>query len=82
MTSTTIALVAVKRRDFRSHQRWMIRSLALTLAAVTLRIYLPSALIGGISYADAYPVIAWLCWVPNLLVAQVFVRRARGAADF
>ena len=29
-----------------------------------------------------YPVIAWLCWVPNLLVAQVLVRSARGRADF
>lgn len=28
-------------RDFKSHRRWMIRSFALTLAAVTLRIYLP-----------------------------------------
>ncbi len=79
---TITALVAVKRRDFRTHQRWMIRSFALTLAAVTLRIYLPAALIGGLSYATAYPVIAWLCWVPNLVVAQLIVRRARGAADF
>ncbi len=77
-----LALTAVKRRDFRAHQRWMIRSFALTLAAVTLRIYLPLAMIAGLDYSIAYSVIAWLCWVPNLLVAQLFVRRARGTADF
>jgi Predicted membrane protein (DUF2306) len=42
---------------------------SLTLAAVTLRIYLPSSMIIGIPFELAYPVISWLCWVPNLLVA-------------
>jgi hypothetical protein len=82
LTCTVLALVAVKRRDFRAHQRWMIRSFALTLAAVTLRIYLPLAMIAGLDFATAYPVIAWLSWMPNLVVAQLLVRRARGAADF
>ena len=35
-----------------------------------LRIYLPLSLTAGFDCADSYPVIAWLCWVPNLLVAQ------------
>jgi hypothetical protein len=82
LATTVLALVAVKRRDFRAHQRWMIRSFALTLAAVTLRIYLPLAMIGGLDFAVAYPVIAWLSWLPNLIIAQLFVNRARGAADF
>jgi len=82
LSCTVLALVAVKRRDFRAHQRWMIRSFALTFAAVTLRIYLPLAMIAGFDFAIAYPVIAWLAWLPNLLVAQLLVRRARGAADF
>jgi hypothetical protein len=47
-----------------------------------LRIYLPLSLVAGLDYADAYPVIAWLCWVPNLLVAQLLVQSARGRADF
>lgn len=80
--STIAALVAVKRRDFLRHQRWMIRSFALTLAAVTLRIYIPSALMSGLEFAQFYPWAAWLCWVPNILLAQLFVRRARGVGDF
>lgn len=82
LVCTVLALVAVKRRDFLAHQRWMIRSYAVAFGAVTLRIYLPVAMIGGLSFATAYPIIAWLCWVPNLLIAQLLVRRARGAADF
>jgi hypothetical protein len=65
------------------HRRWMIRSYALTLAAVTLRIYLPASMLLGIPFPVAYPAIAWLCWVPNLLVAQWMIgsRPALGALD-
>jgi len=59
------------------HRAWMIRSYALTFAAVTLRIYLPLSLAFGVQFATAYPAISWLCWVPNLFVAErFFVRRS------
>lgn len=61
---------SIRAGDVLSHRRWMIRNFALTFAAVTLRLYVPAALGFGIGLAAAYPVIAWLCWVPNLLVAQ------------
>ena len=58
------------------HRAWMIRSYALTFAAVTLRIYVPLSLAVGLPFDVAYPAIAWLCWVPNLIVAElIFVRR-------
>ena len=56
----------------------MIRSFALTFAAVTLRIYLP--LFAGVlklDFVQSFDTISWLCWVPNLLVAEVLVNRAR-----
>lgn len=55
----------------------MIRSYALTLAAVTLRIYLPLSQLAGVPFGDAYQVISWLCWVPNLVVAEWVVLRRR-----
>lgn len=61
-----------------AHRRWMIRSFALTFAAVTLRIYLPASQITGIPIELAYPAISWLAWVPNLLIAEFLVRRAPG----
>jgi uncharacterized membrane protein len=64
------AYLAVRRRDFDAHRRWMVRNFSLTLAAVALRIYLPLSMVLGIEFADAYPVIAWLCWVPNLVLAE------------
>jgi uncharacterized membrane protein len=70
------AYLAVRKRDIVSHQRWMTRNFALTFAAVTLRIYLGSSRLLGIDFEFAYPVIAWLCWVPNLLVAETLIATA------
>ena len=52
------------------HREWMIRNYSLTLAAVTLRIYIPLSLIAGVPFEYAYPAIAWLSWVPNLAIAE------------
>jgi uncharacterized membrane protein len=68
------AYVAIRARDIPLHRRWMVRNFALTLAAVTLRLYLPASLAAG-AFEVAYPVIAWVCWVPNLLVAELMLRR-------
>ncbi len=63
-------------RNFVAHRVWMIRSFALTLAAVTLRIYLPMFMIfGEMTYTQASVWVAWLCWVPNLALAEWWVRR-------
>ncbi|KGQ20586.1 putative membrane protein [Lysobacter dokdonensis DS-58] len=70
------AFLAIRRRDLIAHRRWMVRNFSLTLAAVTLRILLPISGIAGIPFELAYPAIAWLCWVPNLLVAELFFNRA------
>ncbi len=73
---TLLALAAAMRRDFVSHERWMIRSFALTFAAVTLRIYLPIGIMNW-GFEASYPVIAWIAWVPNLIVAELFIATLR-----
>jgi hypothetical protein len=72
--STFIAYRHIRNRNLGAHRSWMIRSYSLTLAAVTLRIYLPLSQIAGLSFVDSYPVISWICWVPNLLIAEWLVR--------
>ncbi len=65
------AYAAIRRRDIPAHRIWMIRNFSLTFAAVTLRIYLGLAQgPAGLAFDDFYPVVAWLCWVPNLIVAE------------
>lgn len=77
VATTLIAYARIRAGDQGAHRRWMIRSYALTLAAVTLRIYLPSSQVAGLPMAQAYAAIAWLCWVPNLLIAEWMIRGLR-----
>jgi uncharacterized membrane protein len=63
-----------RARDFVRHRRWMIRSFALTLAAVTLRLYLPVIFIAHLDFDTSYRAISFLCWVPNLIVAELWLR--------
>lgn len=70
---------AVERR-FADHRAWMLRSWAMTAAAITLRLMLPfSGLVLGLRFSTAYPVIAWLCWLTNLALVEIHIRRTRGA---
>ncbi len=58
-----------------AHRRWMIRSWALTLAAVTLRLYLPLVMALDLPFLPWYRAISFLAWVPNLIGAELWLRR-------
>jgi uncharacterized membrane protein len=74
------------------HREWMIRNFALTFAAVTLRLWL-GILIGtqvplletkysgdfDALFVEAYRVVMWLSWVPNLIVAEWIINRRRAS---
>ncbi len=66
----------VRQGDIEAHRQWMIRNFALTLAAVTLRIELPFMLaLMHWPFRPSYITVSWLCWVPNLLIAEWMVHR-------
>jgi hypothetical protein len=71
--TSAMAFAAIKRRDVQTHREWMTRSFALILAAITLRIYLPG-LEAAFGDRDGYAIVAWACWVPNILVAEWLIR--------
>jgi len=75
ISTTGLAYRRIRNGDQPSHRRWMIRSYSLTFAAVTLRNYLPLALVAGIPFVAAYQAIAWACWVPNLLAVEWWLSR-------
>ncbi|MBL0742920.1 DUF2306 domain-containing protein [Chryseolinea lacunae] len=74
---TALAFDRIRKKDVAAHRRWMLRSYALTFAAVTLRLYIfASSSRFNLNQPEAYATIAWLSWVPNLLVAEFYIRRA------
>ncbi len=76
--TTAMALRAILSGDVAAHRRWMIRSYALTFAAVTLRLWLPG-LAAALPFETAYQVVSWLAWVPNLLVVEAWLRLGRAS---
>lgn len=81
--ATVYGIMLATQHRISDHQRWMIRSAALTIAGVTLRLQLGLGAAGGYSYEDMVGFLGWSCWVPNLIVAEVFIRgslRKRSAA--
>ncbi|MEP6611981.1 MAG: DUF2306 domain-containing protein [Mucilaginibacter sp.] len=70
------AYTSIRKLRIAEHERWMIRNYALTFAAVTLRIWLP--LVTNLMHWDfipSYRAISWLCWVPNLIIAELIIHR-------
>lgn len=68
------AFAAIRRGAVAEHRAWMVRNFALTLAAVTIRLYLPVGSVLGVPFEITYPAVTWLCWVPNLVVAEWLLR--------
>lgn len=73
--TTTKAYLAVRKGDLQLHQGMMIYSYAACFAAVTLRVWLPVLTIAFQDFTIAYRIVAWLCWVPNIIFAYFWVRR-------
>ena len=73
--TTLKAYLNIRNKQVKQHQKMMIYSYAACFAAVTLRIWLPllTAVLGD--FVTAYIIVAWLCWIPNLIVASQIVRR-------
>lgn len=75
--ATSYAFWLATQGRIAEHRRWMIRSFAMTFAAVTLRLYLPiPPVFLHMSFLDGYRAISWFSWVSNLAVAEVYLNWA------
>jgi uncharacterized membrane protein len=82
LTTTSIAFIFIQKKQIEKHQHWMIRSYALCFAAVTLRLWIPFfQAVLHFEFVEGYRIIAWLCWVPNLLFAEWIIFRKRKTAS-
>lgn len=77
ITSTFLALNEVRKGNYQKHFNWMLRSFALTLSAVTLRFYayLFDVFHVPLHPVTAYIVLAYMGWIPNLLIAEILIKR-------
>jgi uncharacterized membrane protein len=76
--TTLIAYLDIRNRKVESHKKMMVFSYAACFAGVTLRIWLPILESSIGDFTIAYRVTAWMCWVPNLIVAYLITRPVSG----
>ena len=70
--TTFIALRFAMTGRFDAHRRWILRSFALSCAAISLRILLPLLSL-LFSFETSYTLVAWLCWSINLLIVETYL---------
>lgn len=73
---TYLAYHHVKKGSIDRHAKWMLRSYALTLSAVTLRFYayLFDVFNLGLGPKETYILLAYIAWIPNLLIAEILIK--------
>ena len=75
---TYVAFAEIRKRNIENHKAMMYRSFSLTLAAITLRVYIFFfSYEYNLAQPTAYATLAWLSWVPNLLIAEYIIRRKK-----
>lgn len=74
--STLNAYKLARQKKFKQHKQWMWRSFALTISAITLRMW--KVIIVFLFHPDpmeVYQIIAWLGWIPNILLIEYLIAR-------
>jgi len=77
MYTTARAWQTALARQFAQHRQWIYRSYALTLSALTLRGWKWLLItLFHLRPLNAYMIVAWLGFVPNLLLAEWLIRKS------
>jgi uncharacterized membrane protein len=73
---TTKALIAIKHKRIALHNQMMRRSFALAFSAITLRLWkVILVYLFQPAPMDVYQIVAWLGWIPNLLLIEYWIRK-------
>ena len=71
----SLAMMAVKRRQFLQHQEWMIRSYVVTFGFVSFRILVPLLTLLNVgTLIDRLNVASWFCWAAPLLICEAVIQ--------
>lgn len=74
--STYKAYQLALQKKFKEHKQWMWRSYALTVSAITLRMW--KVIIVYLFHPnpmDVYQIIAWMGWIPNIILIEYLITK-------
>jgi len=76
--TTYRAYQEIRKRNVIKHKHWMWRSYALCFSAVTLRLWkVILVYLFHPNPMDVYQIIAWLGWVPNLILVEYLIKKQK-----
>ena len=81
LLTTIKGIQLAMRGDLARHRWWMERSIALTFAAVTLRLIMAPLMASGWSVAQTYDITAWGSWILNLALLELWQRKRKTAPE-
>ena len=76
LSTTILGFWYIKRKNVILHSQWILRSFFLSFANMTIYIIVAidhNAL--NFPYGSAYTIAVWLCWILNLLIAEILIRK-------
>jgi hypothetical protein len=77
LLTTTMAVIAIRNRQFEQHREWMLRSYTVTFAFATFRLIYDYwvAPPDGTAWADDFAAfLAWACWVVPLVLLEAVLQ--------
>jgi uncharacterized membrane protein len=74
LVTTLMAFINIKKSRIDVYQKLMAYSYAACFAAVTSRIWLILLVPIFGNFTIVYIIVAWFCWVPNLVVAKLIIK--------
>jgi uncharacterized membrane protein YozB (DUF420 family) len=67
----------IKSKNIIQHKKFMLRSFALTLSAITLRLWkVILVYLFHPAPMDVYQIIAWLGWIPNIIIIEYYLYKS------
>ena len=78
LTTSSLALLAIKRQLYEQHKEWMIRSYVVTTGFVTFRLLFSALQAAGVGTTpEQLAASAWFCWAVPLLVTEAVLQGRR-----
>ncbi|MDY8135567.1 DUF2306 domain-containing protein [Aquimarina sp. 2201CG5-10] len=72
---TFLGYSTIRKGRIEAHRKFMMYSYAGTFGAVTLRLWLPLLIVVTDSFVTAYGIVAWLSWIPNMMVVYLVIHK-------
>jgi uncharacterized membrane protein len=73
--TTWMGIYTIRKKQIEAHQKWMMRSYAVTFSAVTLRLWVPVlSLVFEMDHLQVVIITAWISWLFNLMAAEIIIK--------